>query len=110
VLKGGRGKDTFVFDTKLGPSNTDTIRDFSVKDDKIWLAKSIFRKAGAKGGLSSDAFWKGSKAHDSDDRIIYNQKTGILSYDADGSGSGKAVEIAVLTKQLELTHASFFIV
>jgi Ca2+-binding RTX toxin-like protein len=110
VLKGGRGKDTFVFDTKLGPSNTDTIRDFSVKDDKIWLAKSVFRKAGAKGGLSSDAFWKGAKAHDSDDRIIYNQKTGILSYDADGSGSGKAVEIAVLTKQLKLTHASFFIV
>src|SRR5690606_9188249 len=43
TLYGGSGKDIFVFNAKLGTSKTDrkvnfdTIKDFSVKDDTIWL-------------------------------------------------------------------------
>ena len=34
----------------------------------------------------------GEKARDADDFVIYSKTKGILYYDADGSGSGKAVE------------------
>jgi hypothetical protein len=33
-----------------------------------------------------------------------------LSYDADGSGKGKAVEIAKLSKNLGIKHSDFFVV
>ena len=39
----------------------------------------------------------GTKALDANDYLIFNPKTYTLSYDADGSGSGKAVAFVVLT-------------
>ena len=53
MLTGGKGKDVFVFDTKLGTSSTDrkvnfdTIKDFSVKDDSLYLDNAIFKKLGS---------------------------------------------------------------
>ncbi|WP_198411898.1 cadherin domain-containing protein, partial [Microvirga flavescens] len=50
VLTGGKGKDIFVFDGKLGTAKTDrkvnfdTIKDYSVKDDSIWLDNALFSK------------------------------------------------------------------
>src|SRR5688572_10263876 len=46
ILTGGAGKDAFMFDTKLGRTNIDTITDFNVKDDMIWLDRAIFTKVG----------------------------------------------------------------
>ena len=40
------------------------------------------------GPLLEDEFFIGSAAHDADDRIDYNDVTGGLSYDADGSDAG----------------------
>ncbi|MGO4706342.1 hypothetical protein AB4072_11295 [Microvirga sp. 2MCAF38] len=37
-------------------------------------------------------------------------KKGVLSYDADGSGAGKAVVIAALPKKLKMTSADFLII
>jgi hypothetical protein len=34
----------------------------------------------------------------------------VLSYDADGSGAKKAVEIALLKKGLALTYKDFFVI
>ncbi len=67
-------------------------------------------KAGAKGGLKADAFWTGSAAHDANDRIIYNDDTGYLYYDRDGTGGAQQQAIAKLSKHLEITHKDFFIV
>jgi hypothetical protein len=34
----------------------------------------------------------------------------VLYYDADGSGAGKALEIATLTKKLPMTYKDFFVI
>jgi hypothetical protein len=117
TLWGNAGKDVFVFDTTLGTSSTDrrvnfdTIKDFSVKDDSVQLDNVIFRKLGsAPKQLSKSFFSIGDKAKDKNDYVIYNNKTGVLSYDADGSGKGKAVEFAQLAKNLKMTNKDFFVI
>jgi Ca2+-binding RTX toxin-like protein len=116
VLTGNGGQDIFVFDTKANTkTNRDTITDYSVAEDTIWLSDRYFKKLG-KGTEASPtklkkAFFKvADKAKDKNDYLVYNKKTGVLSYDADGSGSAKAVEIAKLTKNLKLTQDDFFVV
>ena len=121
TLYGGSGKDTFIFDTKLGSSKTDRkvnfdkIADFNVKDDSIWLDNAIFKKLGKgtalkPGKLNKAFFTIGDKAKDKNDYLVYNKKTGVLSYDVDGSGAKGAIEIAVLRKGLKLTYNDFFVV
>jgi len=110
TLSGGKGSDKFVFDTAPTKSNMDTITDFSVKYDSIHLEKDIFTKAGSLGRLKASAFWTGSSAHDRSDRIIYNDDTGYLYYDPDGTGSASQKVIAKLSKHLSITEKDFFIV
>jgi len=116
VLYGGSGRDVFVFNTRPNKStNRDMIKDFSVVDDTIWLDNAVFAKIGA-GSLSSPRklaskyFTVGSKATDPYDRIIYDKKTGYLSYDADGSGKGAAVIFAKVAAGLKMTSADFYVV
>jgi Ca2+-binding RTX toxin-like protein len=110
VLNGGDGKDTFVFDTTLSSSNSDKISGFSSKDDTIALEKDVF-SALTGSTLSASAFYSGTKAHDSSDRIIYNKTTGVLYYDADGSGTGSALtKFAQLDKNLKLAASDFILI
>jgi Ca2+-binding RTX toxin-like protein len=88
----------------------DTITDFSVKYDSIHLAQSVFTKAGSKGSLKGKAFWSGDSAHDRSDRVIYNEDTGYLYYDPDGTGSASQKAIAKISKHLSITEKDFFIV
>lgn len=112
VLTGAKGKDAFLFSAKLDRAmgSVDTIVDFNARDDSIHLAKSVFAKVAKKGVLAHDAFWTGSKAHDASDRLIYNRKTGDLSYDLDGSGKGAAILFATLIHKVKLTEKDFFLV
>jgi Ca2+-binding RTX toxin-like protein len=48
-------------------------------------------------------------AQDADDRLIYNTSNGVLLYDADGSGAGQSVRIAVLGGQPNLVFADILI-
>ena len=115
MLTGGAGKDTFVFDTKLGVSNVDRIVDFNVKDDTIWLDNKYMPKLG-KGSptkplkLNKGFFTVGPKAKDKDDYLVYDNKKGVLFYDADGSGAKAAVAVATLKKGLKMTYADFFVI
>ncbi|MBB4040790.1 Ca2+-binding RTX toxin-like protein [Microvirga flocculans] len=109
TLTGGSGQDRFAFEVSPIKANIDRITDFSVKDDSVYLARSIFTKAGPKGTLKSKAFWNGSEAHDADDRIIYNKKTGYLYYDPDGTGDASQHAIAKVSKNLAMTHKDFLI-
>jgi Ca2+-binding RTX toxin-like protein len=99
TLTGGFGADTFAFTTPLNAlRNVDTITDFVSGVDKIELASAIFKDIGFTGSPSTHAFFHaGSTAQDEDDRILYDQSTGALSYDADGSGALAAVQFAVLS-------------
>jgi len=111
ALTGGVGKDVFIFNTATS-NNIDTILDFTTGSDKIQLGKSIFTDAGEIGNLSTDAFWSAATAHDASDRVIYNSTTGALYYDADGNGSGAAVQIAILgtSSYPTLTNADFAVI
>lgn len=109
-LTGGKGKDAFVFDTALGPKNVDKITDFNPKDDTIWLAASVFTGL-AKGKLDDKAFAKGAVASDADHRILYDRKTGVLAFDADGSGTASSpVTFAKLGKNLDISADDFLVI
>ena len=111
TLSGGAGRDNFIFRTKLNAkTNVNTITDFNVKDDTIRLENSIFKKLGKAGKLKPDFFTIGSKAQDGNDYLIYNKKNGYLFYDADGSGSRKAVLFVKLKPGLALTDKDFYII
>jgi beta-glucanase (GH16 family) len=116
MLTGGTGKDTFIFaDTLNKTKNLDTITDFSVADDSMWLENTIFQKLemgtlSEPGMLNQGFFTIGDKAKDSNDYLIYNKTNGYLYYDADGSGKGAAVAFAKLTINLALTEMDFYIV
>jgi len=110
LLTGGAGADSFVFDTAFDIGNIDTVTDFSVVDDRIQLANAVF--TGLAGGVLNAAAFVANVsglASDAADRVIYETDTGNLYFDADGTGSGAAVQFAVLTPGLALTSADFFV-
>ena len=116
TFTGGTGKDVFVFRSEATKSNKDKIVDFKTKDDSIWLDNAVFSKLGKKGTDASPAklskafFTIGDKAKDKNDYLVYDKNKGVLYYDADGSGTGKAVEIASLSKKLPMTYKDFFVI
>ena len=97
---------TYKTDRKV---NFDTISDFKLNEDKIHLDNAIFSKL-KKAGKLSKWFFSIDKANDKNDYIIYTKKTGVLSYDEDGSGTKKAIEFAKLKPNLDLKYSSFFVI
>ena len=119
AFTGGAGNDTFVFNTASSGKSC-KITDFSVLDDTIKLATDVwaafrlttnaFTASNAPGTLAEDAFHIGTEAHDADDRIIYNQATGALTYDTNGNVAGGATQFATIAEGLALTNANFAVV
>jgi Ca2+-binding RTX toxin-like protein len=114
-LTGGLGSDTFVFNTALNATaNRDIITDFLSGTDKIELENSIMTGLGSSTGqLTIDQFRSGAgvtTAGDASDRIIYNNTTGGLFYDADGLGGTAAIQIALIGVNTVLTSQDIFIV
>lgn len=110
TLSGGTGRDCFVFKIALdSDANVDRITDFFPGKDLFRLDDAVF-KALPKGALAPAAFHTGAGAHDANDRIIYNDDTGALVYDANGNAAGKATSFARLDTHLAVTYADFLIV
>jgi len=109
TLIGGAGRDAHLFDTALGGGNVDTLAGFVSGTDRIWLEDSIFTALGT-GALPASAFVLGTQAGDADDRIIYDQATGALYYDADGNGAGAAIQFASLGAGTVLTSTDFAVI
>ena len=111
TLNGGAGADFFVFNTTLGSGNIDRIGDFNVADDTIWLKNDVFRAFAITGALTAGAYNTGSAATETDDRIIYNQATGTLLYDADGAGGVAGVHFATVKSPIgTLSSLDFMII
>jgi Polysaccharide lyase len=106
LLTGGTGSDTFAFDTALGTSNVVTITDFTPGIDKIEFSSKVFTSLWVQ-ELGTDVFRVGTAA-DHNDHILYNQATGALYYDADGNGSGAAVQFAKVAAGLALSASDFY--
>ena len=100
----------FIFNTTPGAGNVDIITDFNVADDTMHIDNAWFLGVGGNGTLSSRAFVFGTEAADSYDRIIYDDATGALYFDADGNAAGAKVQFAVLDAHLALTNRDFLIV
>ena len=106
ILTGGEGKDYFVFNTTPNSKNNiDTVTDFVSGTDKLQFSKTIFSAlttgVGTGNGktlptsefVSDPIATQGTTATS---HLIYNSSSGGLYYDADGNGSGAAVEVAIL--------------
>jgi Ca2+-binding RTX toxin-like protein len=115
TLTGFAGSDHFQFRAALDPVfNVDAITDFNVADDTILLGRSVFTafpNPGFSGvhELTAAEFRIGTAAQDASDRIIYNNVTGDLLYDADGVGGTAAIRFADVTPGLALTHLDFLV-
>ncbi len=109
-LVGLAGADTFAFTSALGAGNVDQVFGFEHGTDKIALDDAVFAAIGPTGALNANAFVTGSAAGDADDRIIYNNLTGQLLYDADGNGAGAAIQFATLQPGLTLTASDFTVI
>lgn len=111
TLSGGGGADRFVF-RDLTPGDLDVIVDFDSRADVIALAGAVFAGLGVAGGqpqwLRFVANADGVATH-AETRLIYETDTGLLSYDADGSGAGAAQAFLRLTPHLALGSADFLI-
>lgn len=107
TLLGGSGNDIFYF---LAPEELDRIADFSVMNDTIFVSPDGFG-----GGLTPNAaipptqFVIGSAALDASDRFIYNQNTGALFFDEDGTGTMGQLQFATLSTGLAMTDADIFV-
>jgi autotransporter-associated beta strand protein len=106
ALSGGKNSDYFIFDTKPGATNRDTITDFNHASDTIRLENSIFEEMG-RGTLKSGYFYSGAKAHDANDHIIYNKATGALYHDSDGTGHRAQVQFATIENHVSLASNDF---
>ncbi|PHM07663.1 trypsin-like serine protease [Nostoc sp. 'Peltigera malacea cyanobiont' DB3992] len=90
TLTGGTGSDVFIINTLS--EGIDNIRDFSTLDDTIYVSKIGFGGGLSEGILQATQFFIGSVAQDSSDRFIYNNNTGGLFFDADGTGSSGQIQ------------------
>jgi serralysin len=108
VLTGDAGNDVFVFNAALS-GGIDRVIDFAHGYDTFRLENSVFTTLTTTDQLASSAFYSGSAAHDSTDRIIYNPATGALTYDADGTGSAAPVQFGTLGTGLTVTASDFLI-
>lgn len=109
ILTGGTGNDTFSFDSLVG--GNDQITDFTVNS-----ALSKFRLPISGGGLVAGAlaaaqFVIGTAAATANELFVYDNSTGALYFDQDGSGSEFAqVEIVWLPAGLSLSASDFTLV
>lgn len=105
VLFGGRGRDIFVY--RNPTDGVDDIRDFKASKDKIGFNSDDFGDLGV--GIEATEFTIGTDATTADQRIIYDDVSGNLFWDEDGSGATAQIQLAHLDAGLALTAANFVV-
>jgi Ca2+-binding RTX toxin-like protein len=106
ILFGDAGADAFVINAAdLDDFNWDTLADFNPAEDTIWL--NTLPGLTMAGPLAAAAFRAGSAATTPAHRILYDSSTGEIFFDADGTGSGAAIQIAEVAPATALTRLDF---
>ena len=107
--QGGSAPDAFRFDAAALTGGIRSISDFSVADDTIELMKTAFPQlqGDASDFLLASNFVIGALALTVSQHVVYSATTGALSYDADGNGTGAAVQFATLPPNLGMTSGDF---
>lgn len=101
-IVGGAGADTFDFSSMADAG--DHIADFAHGVDAIALDHVAF--AFGEPLIDGETFVAGpgeQAATTASPTLLYNVSTGVLSYDADGSGTGAPLVLATLTNHSTLT-------
>jgi Ca2+-binding RTX toxin-like protein len=89
----------------------DAVTDFTSGLDRIDLARAAFPGLAPEGGkLIDPAFFLGTAATSAEHRIIYDQTSGVLSYDADGAGGQAQVQLAMFTNTPALHASDLFLI
>jgi Ca2+-binding RTX toxin-like protein len=108
TLTGGTGQDFFTF---FSPNNKlDSITDFNSLDDTIRVDDVGFGGGLVAGTLLEAQLVLGTAAADTSDRFIYNQSTGALFFDSDGTGAIAQVQIATLTTKPVIGFDDIFVI
>jgi Ca2+-binding RTX toxin-like protein len=109
VLTGGAGRDHFVY--RIATEGGDTIKDFAIADDFLDISASGFGGGLVAGQslVAGTSFISGSNptATAGSGTFLFNTDTHDLAWDADGSGSGEAVQIAHFDTPISLTVHHF---
>ena len=85
------------------------IEDYTVAQDTMRL-ENLFFTGLSNGTLAAAAFRVGTTAIDASDRIIYNDDTGALFFDRDGTGAAAKVQFAEVDAGLAMSNQEFLIV
>jgi Ca2+-binding RTX toxin-like protein len=111
TLTGNAGADRFIFANTANAANRDVITAFS-SVDVLALDNAVFRALGAAGNLAPGMFkmiGTGANA-DSNDRIIYDKRNGVVYYDTNGSGEGGRFAIVELDNRPTVTASDFLVI
>jgi Ca2+-binding RTX toxin-like protein len=107
----GSGADTVHFDDPPQTGGIDTITDFDPATDTINLRRFGFTSVLPLGTLDPSAFAVDFFPFDQTDRIIYDDTTGKLYFDQDGTDTAfDQIQFAILTNKPVLTNADFVVV
>jgi Ca2+-binding RTX toxin-like protein len=97
IITGGGGNDIFIFDTILNAKqNIDTITDFAEGVDKIGLKASLFKKLGSIVEDSEIWLMDSGEAKSKTSFLTYDNSSGLLGYDPDGSGKKPSTPIVLV--------------
>ena len=108
-LIGGSGTDTFAFNSFN--QGIDRLDDFNTTNELIQVTADGFGGGLSPGSLKTSQFTLGASATTSTQRFIYNNITGALFFDQDGSGNAfTQVQFAQLSAGLSLTKNNFAVV
>lgn len=105
VLIGGAGADVFQF--KSVSEGVDHIKDFAHGVDHIAISATAFGIGHLTAGVN---FMSGYIPAGNGPTLEYVARSGQLYFDADGSGAGAAVQIAVLDNHMTLTASDFLFI
>lgn len=107
TVTGGLGSDQFRF---IGASEgVDTITDFVAGLDKMQVLSSGFASLEV-GAVQAANFVLGTSPTQATPQFLYNTTTGLLAFDADGTGGSVSVDLVALIGSPTLAAADIVVV